>query len=263
MTVVRSLLGMLSLALVAQAQTLAINEFLASNNTCCTDEHGDHDDWVELYNYGSEPVDLAGLWFSDHAGESGTQIPDDDDEITTVAPGGFIVVWFDEEPDQGLLHVDSKLSAGGESIIVYLEDGVTELVRHDFGPQTSDVSMGRVPDGSGEFTSIEEPTPGASNGGTAVASPVARPVTPLLLEAWPNPFNPSTTLAFRLEQPARTVLSVVDLKGRLVFQEESGLLPAGQHRYDWAPAAGLASGLYIVHLQAGTGSAVQKVLFTK
>jgi hypothetical protein len=123
MTAVRPILLALCLSLGARAQTLAINEFLASNNACCTDEHGDHDDWVELYNYGSEPVDLAGLWFSDHAGESGTQIPDDDDEITTVAPGGFIVVWFDEEPDQGLLHVDSKLSAGGESIIVYMEDG--------------------------------------------------------------------------------------------------------------------------------------------
>lgn len=263
MTAVRPILFALCLSVAAQAQTLAINEFLASNNACCTDEHGDHDDWVELYNYGSEPVDLAGLWFSDHAGESGTQIPDADDEITTVAPGGFIVVWFDEEPDQGLLHVDSKLSAGGESIIVYMEDGVTELVRHDFGAQTTDVSMGRVPDATGDFVSMSEPTLGASNGGTSVAGPLTAPVTPLLLEAWPNPFNPSTTLAFRLEQPARMTLSVVDLRGRRVFHEESGLLPAGEHRRDWQPAAGLASGLYLVHLQAGALTSTRKLLYTK
>jgi len=30
--------------------TLFINEFLASNDTCCSDEEGEFDDWVELYN---------------------------------------------------------------------------------------------------------------------------------------------------------------------------------------------------------------------
>lgn len=263
MTAVRPILLALCLSLGARAQTLAINEFLASNNTCCTDEHGDHDDWVELVNTGNEPVDLAGLWFSDQAGVSGWQIPDDDDEITTVAPGGFIVVWFDEETDQGLLHVDDKLSAGGESIVVYLEDGVTELLRHDFGAQTTDVSMGRVPDATGEFVSMTEPTPGASNGATSVDSPTTAPVTPLLLHAWPNPFNPATTLAFRLEQPARTTLSVMDLKGRRVFHEENGLLPAGEHRRDWRPAADLASGLYLVQLQAGALTSTRKILYTK
>jgi hypothetical protein len=56
---------------------------------------------------------------------------------------------------------------------------------------------------------------------------------------------------------------VVDLQGRRVFHEESGLLPAGEHRREWQPAAGLASGLYLVHLQAGALTSTRKLLYTK
>ena len=36
---------------------LIINEFLASNDFCCTDEQGDYDDWVELYNDSNSSID--------------------------------------------------------------------------------------------------------------------------------------------------------------------------------------------------------------
>ena len=39
---------------------LIINEFLASNDACCTDQSGDYDDWVELFNYSSDPIDIGG-----------------------------------------------------------------------------------------------------------------------------------------------------------------------------------------------------------
>ena len=37
---------------------LIINEFLASNENCCSDSSGDYDDWVELYNDSNEPIDI-------------------------------------------------------------------------------------------------------------------------------------------------------------------------------------------------------------
>ena len=40
---------------------LIINEFLASNDTCCADPSGDYDDWVELYNDSNEAIDLGGM----------------------------------------------------------------------------------------------------------------------------------------------------------------------------------------------------------
>jgi len=251
------------LAQALLGQTLAINEFLASNDACCTDEFGDYDDWVELYNYGDQPVDLAGLWFSDEAGVSGWQIPDDDDEITTVQPGGFIVVWFDEEMEQGPLHVDDKLSAGGESIVVHLEDGVTELLRHDFGAQTTDVSEGRETDGDGDWTFFETPTPGASNETVGVGAPLQRPGGLALLAAAPNPFNPATVVRWRLDAPAELRLRVHDLPGRRVDGAELGRRPAGEGAWLWTPASGLASGAYWLRLEAGGTSDAMKVLLLR
>ena len=44
---------------------LIINEFLASNDACCTDQSGDYDDWVELFNDSSDPIDIGGMYFTD------------------------------------------------------------------------------------------------------------------------------------------------------------------------------------------------------
>ena len=49
--------------------TLAINELCASSdqNSGNVDAYGNYPDWIEVYNYGSEPIDLAGLYFSNNA----------------------------------------------------------------------------------------------------------------------------------------------------------------------------------------------------
>ena len=47
------------------AQDVVINEYLASNDACCTDENGDYDDFIELYNGGSASVDVGGMYITD------------------------------------------------------------------------------------------------------------------------------------------------------------------------------------------------------
>ena len=42
---------------------LFINEFMASNDTQNTDEHGEYDDWVEIFNGGTTAVDLGDTLF--------------------------------------------------------------------------------------------------------------------------------------------------------------------------------------------------------
>jgi hypothetical protein len=48
------------------SQDLMINEVMASNATIITDNFGEYSDWIEIYNYGSTPVDLNGYGLSDH-----------------------------------------------------------------------------------------------------------------------------------------------------------------------------------------------------
>jgi Lamin Tail Domain len=46
---------------------LMISEFLAVNNGGLQDEDNESSDWIEIYNYGSQPVDLGGWRLTDEA----------------------------------------------------------------------------------------------------------------------------------------------------------------------------------------------------
>ncbi|MCP4413333.1 MAG: lamin tail domain-containing protein, partial [Gammaproteobacteria bacterium] len=94
---------------------LFINEFLASNDSCCTDEYGDYDDWIEIYNPDTIAVDIGGMYITDDLTDKMKwQIPTSASDSTTVPPAGFLVLWADGETDQGILHLDIKLSGSGE-----------------------------------------------------------------------------------------------------------------------------------------------------
>lgn len=72
--------------------------------------------------------------------------------------------------------------------------------------------------------------------------------------AYPNPFNPTTTLRFALPEPSQVALRVFDIRGRLIRTLAQGARPAAQHvaRWDGRDDAGLAlpSGVYLVRLDA-------------
>jgi hypothetical protein len=91
------------------------------------------------------------------------QIPDTDPDMTTISPGGYLILWADKEPEQGVIHVDIQLDVDGENIGLVESDGSTIIDSYVFGEQTVDVSEGRLPDGSDNWEFFEDPTPGASN----------------------------------------------------------------------------------------------------
>jgi large repetitive protein len=144
------------------AQTLVINEFLASNDTHITDPQGEFEDWVELYNYGGSAVDIAGMFFTDGE-EDLWEIPADFTEQTTVPAGGYLILWFDKDSEDGPLHVEAKLSGGGESIFMYATDGTTVIDSYEYLEQVTDVSEGRETDNADVWINFETPTPGARN----------------------------------------------------------------------------------------------------
>ena len=158
-------LALLSLTLLYPNLTRAdivINEFVASNASTIADEAGAFDDWVELYNTGATPVDIGGWYMSDDlTAPQDWQIPATDPALTTIQPGGFLLLWFDKEPEQGPLHIDAKLGSDGEDIV--LHDGNAIVDSYTFGPQISDVSEGRIPDGTGTFRALASATPEAAN----------------------------------------------------------------------------------------------------
>jgi choice-of-anchor B domain-containing protein len=103
---------------------------------------------------------------------------------------------------------------------------------------------------------------------TAVDPPADAPVTGTIrLEAYPNPFNPTTQLRFELRRAARVRLDIHDLRGRRILQLIDRELEAGVHveRWDGHDAGGhpVASGVYVATLQVGGDSSSQKLVLAK
>jgi hypothetical protein len=80
--------------------------------------------------------------------------------------------------------------------------------------------------------------------------------------SYPNPFNPSTTIGFMLPQSGAVNLSVYNLNGQRVAQLVNGAIEAGNHQVVWN-AANLASGIYLVRLEAANTVSIKRVVFMK
>jgi hypothetical protein len=135
-----------------------INEVMASNTSACADPFGEFDDWVELYNASDADIDLGDYTVTDDlAIPSKARVP----AGVVIAARGFKLLWFDDQV-QGVDHLAFKLGANGEAFGLYAPTGDT-VDSVTFGMQTTDVSLARVPDGSGPLATCSTPSCGAAN----------------------------------------------------------------------------------------------------
>jgi len=106
------------------------------------------------------------------------------------------------------------------------------------------------------------PATGIDGGGTP-----AIPTETALRSAYPNPFNPTLTVAFDLAQAREVSVSIFDVKGRRVWSTRMGLRPAGTHRVKWDGidnrGNGVASGVYFVRVATKDWNATRKVVLLK
>lgn len=88
-----------------------------------------------------------------------------------------------------------------------------------------------------------------------------------LLPAYPNPFNPTTTIHFSLSHAVEAELAIYNLLGQRVATLVKGLQEAGPQVLQWEGRddAGheLASGVYFCRLQAGTQVETRRLLLLK
>lgn len=103
---------------------------------------------------------------------------------------------------------------------------------------------------------------GTSEEGAGVSWEAPVPLTPNVLTNYPNPFNPSTTLTFSLNQPDNIHLVVYDITGRQVVFLWEGQVLSGAHRVTLDGSA-LASGIYFAQLSTSTGSSVRVLNLVK
>ncbi len=145
--------------------SLYINEYMADNESFITDNAGEYEDWIEIYNDETTNFDLGGLHLTDDL-LNRTQY---EFAPGTIVPAkGFLVVWADDDgvqetPTQP--HANFKLGKGGEAIGLYDNDANNNQLIHSvvFGAQTTDMTEGLLPDGVGSPQALSGPTPGVSN----------------------------------------------------------------------------------------------------
>ncbi|NLZ04721.1 MAG: hypothetical protein GXY19_06090 [Phycisphaerae bacterium] len=226
---------------------LAINEIVASNGAAGQDPQGQYDDWIEIYNYGDAPVDLAGLYLSDDPNEPAMwQVPAGIPALTTVPPQGYVVIWADGDTSDEGLHASFKLAAAGEFVGLFAADGATPIDGVSFPALVMDLSYGRYPDGQGAWQFFAEPTPGAANEGAyeGLVEPVEfshergfhdEPFTVTLSTP-----TPETTIYYTLDaenpgQPGGRALSGLIYKGPIEIRRTT-CLRAIARRDGWKPS---------------------------
>jgi len=83
-----------------------------------------------------------------------------------LAPGGHMLIWADDDPEQGAFHAGFKLSRSGEEVGLFDADGHTLIDAVRFEAQQTDVSYGRSVDGGDLWQLCERPSPGMANSQT-------------------------------------------------------------------------------------------------
>lgn len=109
---------------------LFITEFMAENDNTLADEDGDFSDWVEIFNGGTNTVNLNGWHLTDSQGRPGWRFP-----ATNLPPNSFMVVYAsgkDRREPGAPLHTDFKLNDTGDYLALLKTDGTT--VQSSYSP---------------------------------------------------------------------------------------------------------------------------------
>lgn len=139
-----------------------LNEFMASNASTLVGPDGSYCDWIELYNTTGSEVDLSGFGISDSPTQplkyklpEGTKIP---------AYGVLLIYLTGRETPEGADKIEAPfgLAAYAESVVLATPAGRI-LDQYDYARASTDISIARNPDGTGEWAPTSQPTPGYTN----------------------------------------------------------------------------------------------------
>jgi hypothetical protein len=146
---------------------VVLNEVLAANLTL-TNTDGSLSDWVELHNPGTNAVELADLSLTDDSASPRKFVFPPG---TTLAPGGFLRVFCNGGLPVSTNNTGFSLDAQGDQVFLFnspaAAGGLLDAV--SFGLQVADLSIGRVPDGTGAW-GLNTPTPEAMNSPAGLGS---------------------------------------------------------------------------------------------
>ncbi len=203
---------------------LFINEFMAQNTISHSDNVGEFDDWIEIYNGGNTPIYLGDKFLTDNLSDpTRWQMPD-----LTLPPNEYLLLWADGDGFQGPNHTNFKLDLMGESLGIFhnAQHGFAPIDTFNFGLQQADATSGRLPNGLGPIIPLPSITPGFSN----VPVSTQDQFVPSQIQVFPNPFSDHLFISFGEALPSRGILSIRTINGQLVYEQS---LPANGKHVSW------------------------------
>lgn len=241
--------------------------------------------WVELYNAGTEEVDVSALFLCDFPVYPAISTLTVLSGSTTIPADGYLVVsWalLDGVDAEVGLYASNTANFGDASFMLdYMQYGVAGHMRESTGVTAGVWATGEfvalaMAEQSLQF--VDNGTPGSGNWMSAAATPGASntpvntsnedfesvPNAFTLKGNFPNPFNPTTTISYELSTAGQVSLTVFDILGREIVNLVDGILPAGQYETAWdgldAEGNVVPSGTYLYRLSSGDGNSQSKVM---
>jgi Tol biopolymer transport system component len=91
---------------------------------------------------------------------------------------------------------------------------------------------------------------------------ISKPQEFLTATVYPNPFNPQTTIQYKLSEPSKVSISVFNSVGQQVLRHDAGAKDAGTHSFIFN-ASELTTGTYFYRVETGPSTAAGKMLYMK
>ncbi|MBR3859060.1 MAG: CotH kinase family protein, partial [Bacteroidaceae bacterium] len=165
-----------------ESYPVRINE-ISADNSIYINEYYKKNDWIELFNTTSEPIDVAGMYLSDNLDKpTKYQISGDDWVSTIIAPYGYLIIWADKLTTFSQLHAPFKLAAEGGYITLTSADQTWNDILY-YEPHLGTESVGLYPDGSNEVYVMTTPTIAQSNTINSYATWLEQPVIDTNIES--------------------------------------------------------------------------------
>ncbi len=219
---------------IATSKDIVINEIMAANDAAVADNNGEYDDWIEIHNKSNNAIDISGWSITDdqfnltkHVFPTGT----------IINPQGYYILWADEDGSQGADHINFKLSADGEELIL-LNTNMEIVDELTWTNLPADSGYARDPNATGNFV-VKHHT-WALNNNWAVG--VGEVIDESQIAVYPNPANDvvivklSDNAAHQLE-----IIELLDITGKKLSSTSS-------EKEVRIPTAHLAEGMYILRL---------------
>ena len=244
---------------------ILINEIMAINDSTVQDENGEYDDWIELFNSSNDAISLQGYFFSDNKNNLNKWQVLNSNAI--INAGESVIIWCDDDEEQGSLHTNFKLSGNGEFISITASDGVTVLDSITFPAMQADISYGRIHDGAMEWGFMSLPTPGEENLVLSLMEDIVIPKELNIVSAFPNPFNSNISMKIQSNVIEEKIVKVYNIKGEIVYSDFINLNNSGEVIWQWNGSdhngLDVGSGTYIIQVSTNNNHTTKKVSLIK